>query len=191
MERATVHLGPTVIRCTVARSPSEHARGLQGHPSLGSGEGMLFPFVPSRRGVKFHMGTVTFPIDIVFVDGDGRVARIEEVEPGQPGSWGIPQTSYVVEVPRGFCRESGVGIGDAIAIEPSSRTAQLEDEGQYPFGYKETLNEVLEGSNPERFEDRQLPDEYSPAMPQPNTHWEETLGDSPVNEKSWPVRRGG
>jgi uncharacterized membrane protein (UPF0127 family) len=50
------------------------------------------------------MGTVSFPIDIIFVGGDGRVTKIvDNIDPGTRGSWGMPHTSAVIESAGGWC----------------------------------------------------------------------------------------
>ena len=99
MARVRVDLGAhAVVACTIARTAAEQARGLQGHPGLLEGEGMLFPFHPPRAAT-FHMGQVAFPIDVVFTDGAGVVGRIvHAAAPGSRARWSHPVVGAVVEL---------------------------------------------------------------------------------------------
>jgi uncharacterized membrane protein (UPF0127 family) len=64
----TVDLGGTMLRALVARTVDEKEKGLQGITSLPLNTCMLFPY--GDAGVRdFHMGEVSFPIDIVFCEG--------------------------------------------------------------------------------------------------------------------------
>lgn len=104
------------VVCAVARTQAEQARGLQGHAPLGAGEGMLFPFHPPRAAC-FHMGTVTFPIDILFADASGRVAKIvHAAQPGSKDRWGVPIASAVIELAGGQASALGVRPGDRIQV---------------------------------------------------------------------------
>lgn len=103
---AVVRFGRHPVVCEVADTVEAQAKGLQGEPPLADGEGMLFPYSSQRR-LQFHMGSVAFPIDIVFVRR-GRIARIvANVQPGAQGSWGA-QGDAVVEVPGGWCARAGI-----------------------------------------------------------------------------------
>jgi uncharacterized membrane protein (UPF0127 family) len=90
------------------------AKGLQGFRTLQTKEAALFVF-DRPEAVTFWMGSVTFPIDIIFVSPNGYVV---EVSPHcQPGSHqfygsGIP-VKWVVETAAG----SGIMVGDRVVIK--------------------------------------------------------------------------
>jgi Na+/H+ antiporter NhaD/arsenite permease-like protein/uncharacterized membrane protein (UPF0127 family) len=90
------------------------AKGLQGFRTLQTKETALFVF-DRPEAVTFWMGSVTFPIDIIFVSPNGYVV---EVSPHcQPGSHqfygsGIP-VKWVVETAAG----SGIMVGDRVVIK--------------------------------------------------------------------------
>jgi len=107
--------GRRTFVCRVARSAAEQARGLQGLEGLPSDSGLYFPFTPARSAT-FHMGEVSFPIDIVFLDGEGRVARLVEAHPGSRDNWAWPYTCGVFEVNAGQCRRAGVRVGDTVRV---------------------------------------------------------------------------
>jgi uncharacterized membrane protein (UPF0127 family) len=99
-----------VLLCDTNES---RARGLQGFRPLQPKEAALFVF-GRPEVVTFWMGSVTFPIDIIFVSPNGYVV---EVSPHcQPGSHqfygsGIP-VKWVVETEEG----SGIMVGDRVVI---------------------------------------------------------------------------
>jgi hypothetical protein len=104
------------VLCEVARTAAEQARGLQGHPGLAEGTGMLFPFRPARAA-SFHMGTVRFPIDLVFADASGTVRRIvHAAEPGSRTVWREPVVGCVVETPGGYAARIGLELGDQVRV---------------------------------------------------------------------------
>jgi len=117
MRRARVILGGRLAAvCKVAQTASEQARGLQGHRPLGPGEGMLFPFRPARA-TTFHMGSVTFPIDIIFADAGGTIQKvIAGARPGARERWSAPVVGSVIELAAGECRRAGINVGDRVAV---------------------------------------------------------------------------
>lgn len=117
-----------VISCDVADTPDLQTIGLQKHASLGETDGMVFPYETPRR-VSFHMADVQFPIDIIFVGGDGRVTKkIEDIEPGAQGSWGMPHTIAVIETNGGFCKKHSIEVGEEVfeLADQRSKVANLE-----------------------------------------------------------------
>jgi uncharacterized membrane protein (UPF0127 family) len=64
-------------RCLVADRPWARMRGLLGRSELPRGEGVLL-----RPAGSIHTFFMRFPIDAVFVDGDGNVVGVErELKP--------------------------------------------------------------------------------------------------------------
>jgi Na+/H+ antiporter NhaD/arsenite permease-like protein/uncharacterized membrane protein (UPF0127 family) len=95
-------------------SDDSRAKGLQGFRPLSRTEAALFLF-PRPQAVTFWMGTVTFPIDIVFVDKEGRVVEVAPYcRPGSSAFYGsgVP-VKWVVETAAG----SGIMVGDRVKIE--------------------------------------------------------------------------
>lgn len=125
MLRVAVDIGGRArVVCEVARTSAEQARGLQGHLGLTDGTGMLFPFHPPRAAT-FHMGSVAFPIDLVFADASGVVGRIVHgARPGERSTWSHPVVGAVVEVPAGFCRKVGLTVGHVLRVAGRKLGAQ-------------------------------------------------------------------
>ena len=118
-----VVVGPRTFSCRIAHTPSEHRRGLQGATPLNPDEGMLFVF-DHPRAATFHMGAVSFPIDIMFVEGD-RVARVvRDAQPGSRERWCYPRTDAVIEVAAG-CAPA---VGSRMATRAG--TAWIDPTGQ-------------------------------------------------------------
>lgn len=122
-----VRVDSRIFNCRVARSPLEHQVGLQGSAPLNPDEGMLFVF-DFPRHAAFHMGTVSFPIDIMFVDSGGRVARvIRDAQPGSRESWAYSPTGSVIEVAAGYAPK----VGSRVALARHAQRMDLSVDERY------------------------------------------------------------
>jgi hypothetical protein len=95
-------------------TPDTRTIGLQGFGPLAKDEAALFVFY-FPAPATFWMGSVSFPIDIIFVGPDKRVIKVyEDCNPGSRDLYpsGTP-VQWVVETAAG----SGVKIGDSISIK--------------------------------------------------------------------------
>jgi len=107
----------------VADSDREQYIGLSETESLADGEGMLFVFEETQRR-EFVMREMDFPLDIVFVASNGTITTIHHapVPAETPGDDLRPYPGtgqYVLEVPRGYTNETGIGVGDSIVVPDS------------------------------------------------------------------------
>jgi len=137
--QATVVFGDYVsLNCEVAESQEAQAVGLQKYAELPKEHGMLFPYMDSPKQVSFHMGSVAFPIDIIYVGSDNRVTKImAEVEPGSPGAWSHPHVAAMVEANGGFCKEHDITVGTPVGIgfgQKWARQAQTQGGIAVAFG---------------------------------------------------------
>jgi len=97
-------------RCRVADSASSRLRGLLGRRSLAGGEGLLL-----RPASSIHTWFMRFPIDAVFLDGDGRVVRIaDDLRPWRAA--GRRGARAVLELASGECARRGVRTGDRLVF---------------------------------------------------------------------------
>lgn len=121
----------------VADTPAKKASGLEVFSSLGDDEGLFFPFDESGT-VTFHMGSVQFPIDIVFLMPSPHGMEVGKiVSDAQPGSadwWSHPNTAAVLEIPGGACKKHGIKIG---SLCRASRRIVAD----FPQGYDYSLPE--------------------------------------------------
>jgi uncharacterized membrane protein (UPF0127 family) len=120
------HVQPTVIFETavrtvrvpveVVRSEEDRARGLMFRRSLPAQQGMLFVF-DQQEIQSFWMKNTYIPLDMIFIQGSGRILRI--AENAKPLSTDlIPSEGpvlAVLEVIGGTAHRLGIAPGDRVA----------------------------------------------------------------------------
>jgi len=111
--------GQARFRVEIADTPEARRQGLMFRDSLSSGAGMLFVF-DRPHSASFWMKNTLIPLDMLFVEPDGRVAHIHEnAVPGDltaiPGGDNI---QFVVEINGGLARRLGLAEG-AVLRHPS------------------------------------------------------------------------
>jgi uncharacterized protein len=112
----------------IADNYPKREKGLMYRKSLPKNAGMLFKF-PHASNLGFWMKNTYVPLDMAFLDDNGRILQIEE---------GIPLSTrpvksndecrHVLEVNRGWFKENGIKVGDLVAghgISRSKRMAQI------------------------------------------------------------------
>jgi uncharacterized membrane protein (UPF0127 family) len=101
--------GTLVCRATVASSFLARFRGLMLTAALEPGTGLLFP-----RTSSVHTHFMRYPIDVVFLDADRRVAAIRPAL--RPWRFAASRgASAVLELGAGECARIGLAEGDALA----------------------------------------------------------------------------
>jgi len=99
-----------------ASTPWRRMKGLLGRSALPEGSGLLIR--PCRA---VHTWFMRFPIDVVFVDRDGRVVRIAaELAPFRTASGGW-RARAVIELPAGSAAAAGLREGDVVCPGPARR----------------------------------------------------------------------
>lgn len=119
---AQVAIGGRVFQVEAASTAMERARGLSGRDSLRDGEGMFFIFnEPDMHG--FWMKDMKFPIDIIWIKGDGVVGFSESAAPEpRVSSWRLkiyhpPEAvDRVLEINAGLVRKYGLKVGDKVVF---------------------------------------------------------------------------
>jgi uncharacterized protein len=100
-------------RADLADSFLGRARGLIGRSALAPGEGLVI-----RPCSAVHSIGMTFPIDVVHLDGSSRVLRVvPELRPWRFGPL-VPGSRVVVELPAGTTSATGTMPGDEIRLQP-------------------------------------------------------------------------
>lgn len=108
----------------VAETADQRAYGLMEREMLPSDRGMLFRYSAAQDPAQgFWMFRTLIPLDIAFLDEEGRIVAIMGMEPcGSPNpqvcrlySPGVP-FSGALEVNRGYFERSGVEIGDRVLM---------------------------------------------------------------------------
>ena len=100
-------------RIRLARSLQDRTAGLLGTKSLKPGEGLWIEGAPS-----IHMFFMKYPIDAVFVDGEGRVTKIvPNLKPWRV-VWWARGAKDCLELPAGAAAEAGIQVGDVLRRVP-------------------------------------------------------------------------
>jgi len=109
------------VTVAVANDPGERFTGLSETDSLAWNEGMLFVYESTGRRT-FVMRNMSFPLDMVFVAGNGTVTRIHHAPVPPAGSDEADleryrgTARYVLEVNRGWSNATGLTEGDTVRV---------------------------------------------------------------------------
>ena len=119
---ATLRVRGREIRAEVARAPREMSRGLMYRRTLGKDSGMLFSYA-SPRPLSFWMKNTRIPLDIAFLDGEGRILQIEQMRPYDELRRTVSRepARYALEMNRGWFAAHVVGAGDVVEIPGEAR----------------------------------------------------------------------
>jgi uncharacterized membrane protein (UPF0127 family) len=98
----------------VAKTPEERNQGLMGRKHLGKDEGMLFIFEEEDYH-GFWMKDTPIPLSIAFIDKDGRIVRITDMNPLTLETHLPPKPIFfALEMNKGWFSNHGVNVGDII-----------------------------------------------------------------------------
>ena len=110
------------LQVEVAETPQERSRGLMYREELPMDRGMLFVF-PEEGDRGFWMKNTLIPLDMIFVDAEGRIVNIEEAypEPGTPDEdlklyRSEEPAKYVIETNSSLTERKGMEKGDRVDI---------------------------------------------------------------------------
>lgn len=115
--------GPHHLEVEVARTVAQRSLGLMDRDHLDPGTGMLFLYgsVQSTRN-GFWMYRTRIPLDIAFIDENGRIVSLHRMHPCEssaPGDCPVtrPDTPYhaALEVNAGYFEEQGIKVGDCVS----------------------------------------------------------------------------
>ncbi|WP_346796185.1 DUF192 domain-containing protein [Halomonas sp. Bachu 37] len=116
--------GPHRLSVEVAETPAQRQRGLMERDHLDVDSGMLFLYDRQQSGRQgFWMYRTRIPLDIAFIDSDGRIVAIEQMppceslRPAQCPSY-EPGEAYhsALEVNAGYFAERGINVGDCVSL---------------------------------------------------------------------------
>lgn len=102
--------------CDIAKTMQEKIAGLQTYDHLGESAGLLFEY-KKPEDVVYHMGTVKFPIDILFLGKDNNIKKIyKNIQPGTLATFGCAEVKNVLEICGGLCDRLGISSGNKVAF---------------------------------------------------------------------------
>jgi uncharacterized protein len=109
-----LHAGEQAFTVEVARTPQQRARGLMGRTRLDDGAGMLFVFESAARHC-FWMRNTPLPLSIAFVDTDGRIVSLADMQPHSETLHCPPaDIRYALEVKQGAFQRRGIAAGTRV-----------------------------------------------------------------------------
>ena len=124
----------TVVHAELAATEAVRERGLMFRTDLPAGQGMLFVFDEPGR-YPFWMQNCLIPIDIVWLDTEGKVVSVAASVPpcrlaacdppcasdACPTYGGDEMAKYVLEIPSGYAEPHGVKVGERLGLPKGLR----------------------------------------------------------------------
>ena len=109
------------LEVEVAKKKEEWIKGYSDRREFGEAEGMIFIFPEAKRRY-FHMKNVFFPLDIIFIDSEGKVVKIVENAPSCfqekcPDYDSEYEVQYVLELPGSKAEYYGIKIESLVVSE--------------------------------------------------------------------------
>ena len=114
-------IGSRTFNLEIARTSDEQERGLMKRDSMPQDHGMIFVF-PNEQVLQFWMKDTRFPLDILFLDGKGRIVSVSQMK-----AYDLTNTSsespaqYAIELNVGAAKDAGVKAGDMLDIPTEAR----------------------------------------------------------------------
>ena len=104
------------VEVEISDSPEEQARGLMERTDLAENAGMLFVF-DQEQTLPFNMRNTLIPLSIAFIDAEGVVVDIQDMQPLTDGPYvsALP-AQYALEVNQGFLLNRAIGVGDVVEL---------------------------------------------------------------------------
>jgi len=134
---ARVEIKDRTFELEIVADQASRVKGLGGRESVPESGGMLFVF-PESRVRRFIMRDTPFAIDIIFLDGAGRVVATHAMEPEEPRREGESaaayerrltaypsrfNSKYVIEIRGGLLEDLGLESGDLIELDTETLDA--------------------------------------------------------------------
>ncbi len=114
LPKIPVYLKGKEVWVEVAENDEDRGRGLMGRKSLGRNEGMLFIF-ESEGYHGFWMKNTLLPLSIAFIDREGTIVEITDMEPLTLTTHDPPKPIlYALEMNKGWFGANGIKAGDRV-----------------------------------------------------------------------------
>lgn len=114
----TVKVGRHALKVEVVANDADRARGLMFREKLGRDDGMLFVF-PELAYHSMWMKNTLIPLSVAFVDKDGVILNILDMEPHSLDShMSAGPALYAIETNVGWFKAKGIKAGDRVSGLP-------------------------------------------------------------------------
>jgi uncharacterized membrane protein (UPF0127 family) len=117
-------IGSKTYTIEIANAPDTREHGLMERDAMPADHGMIFVF-PDVAERGFWMKHTRFPLEILYVDQNGRVVHWATMKPYDLTN--IPSNEpakYAIELNVGSIKDSGVKVGDVLSIPAEARDAK-------------------------------------------------------------------
>ena len=115
LPRVQLTAGGHQLEAYVARSDEERALGLMHRRHLPENEGMLF-MCDECAEQRFWMKDTPLPLSVAFLDEDGTILKIADLEPHDlEGESSEQPVRFILEVNQGWFAERGIAAGERIS----------------------------------------------------------------------------
>ncbi len=109
-----LNIGIHVIQAEAAANPAQREQGLMFREKLGINEGMVFLF-DSSASVCMWMKNTPLPLSVAFIDAQGRIVNIEDMQPQTTDSHCAKQPAkYALEMNQGWFSRKNIKPGALI-----------------------------------------------------------------------------
>ncbi len=112
---ASLHINQQVAQVQLAIDERTRRYGLMFRSSMGEHCGMLFIFDDSRPRV-FTMRNTLIPLDIAFIDDEGRIGEIFTMQPGGDRYPSSVAARYALEMNKGWFKINGIKVNDVVEV---------------------------------------------------------------------------
>ncbi len=111
IRRERIKVGGVDVTVEIAESGAASQRGLMGRDSLPEDYGMLFVY-DNERTLSFWMRNTKIPLDIAFIDRNGLIVDIQQMEPfDEESTLSAAPAMYALEMEQGWFDARGVAVG--------------------------------------------------------------------------------
>jgi hypothetical protein len=109
------------LRVEVVKTPERMARGLMFRDKLGRNDGMLFVY-PDPGYHSMWMKNTLIPLSVAFIDGEGRILNILDMEPQTLDSHSAAGPArYAIETNKGWFAANKIKAGDLVTGLPKPK----------------------------------------------------------------------
>ncbi|HWS73772.1 MAG TPA: DUF192 domain-containing protein [Quisquiliibacterium sp.] len=114
LPRVELQAGIHLIRAELAANDRTRSRGLMFREALGPSEGMLFVFQSASRQC-FWMRNTLIPLSIAFIDDDGSIVNIADMQPRSDDSHcSAKPVRFALEMEQGWFAKRGLASGSRL-----------------------------------------------------------------------------
>jgi len=111
LQRAVIHAGMFQIDAQIANTPQQRQIGLMFRKDMPTHEGMLFIFEEPQK-LCFWMKNTLLPLTAAFVDDDGGIVNLVDMQPQSTDSHCSEKpVRYVLEMNQGWFAKKKIGKG--------------------------------------------------------------------------------